>query len=54
MSLKVNILLRMMLLYPLQPGLPISYFVASNWLEGFAFRIDLKWWFLLLQDLLHC
>jgi putative ABC transport system permease protein len=24
---------------------PISYFVASKWLEGFAYRIDLEWWF---------
>jgi len=26
-------------------ALPISYFVASKWLESFAYRIDLKWWF---------
>jgi putative ABC transport system permease protein len=26
-------------------ALPISYIVASKWLEGFAYRIDLKWWF---------
>jgi putative ABC transport system permease protein len=26
-------------------ALPISYFVASKWLENFAYRIDLKWWF---------
>jgi putative ABC transport system permease protein len=26
-------------------ALPISYFVASKWLENFAYHIDLKWWF---------
>jgi len=26
-------------------ALPISYFIARNWLEGFAYRIDLEWWF---------
>ncbi|MEX2231625.1 MAG: FtsX-like permease family protein [Cyclobacteriaceae bacterium] len=26
-------------------GLPISYFVAWKWLEGYAYRIDLEWWF---------
>ncbi len=26
-------------------ALPISYFVASEWLANFAFRIDLAWWY---------
>lgn len=26
-------------------GLPISYVITSNWLEGFAFRINLEVWF---------
>jgi ABC-type antimicrobial peptide transport system permease subunit len=26
-------------------ALPVSYFMAATWLEGFAFRIDLQWWF---------
>jgi putative ABC transport system permease protein len=26
-------------------AVPLSYFVASKWLENFAYRIDLKWWF---------
>ena len=26
-------------------ALPISYFVALKWLENFAYRIELKWWF---------
>ena len=25
--------------------LPVSYFIAKNWLEGFAYRIDLAWWY---------
>ncbi|MEM9329325.1 MAG: FtsX-like permease family protein, partial [Bacteroidota bacterium] len=26
-------------------ALPLSYFVAQGWLEGFAYRIPLEWWF---------
>ncbi len=26
-------------------GLPISYFAASKWLEDYAYKIDLKWWY---------
>ena len=26
-------------------ALPISYLIASNWLESFAYRIDLQWWY---------
>jgi hypothetical protein len=26
-------------------ALPLSYFIAQQWLAGFAFRIDLEWWF---------
>lgn len=26
-------------------AVPASYFIAQHWLEGFAFRIDLEWWF---------
>jgi ABC-type antimicrobial peptide transport system permease subunit len=25
-------------------AIPISYFVASKWLQSFAYRIDLEWW----------
>ncbi|MDN5200993.1 ABC transporter permease [Fulvivirgaceae bacterium BMA10] len=25
-------------------SLPISYFLAKNWLDNFAYRIDLQWW----------
>jgi predicted permease len=26
-------------------ALPLSYFITWQWLEGFAYRIDLEWWF---------
>jgi putative ABC transport system permease protein len=26
-------------------GLPISYYAASKWLEGYAYKIDLEWWY---------
>jgi ABC-type antimicrobial peptide transport system permease subunit len=26
-------------------ALPISYFITSRWLDGFAFRIELQWWY---------
>ena len=26
-------------------ALPVSYLVAHRWLEGFAYKIDLAWWF---------
>ncbi len=26
-------------------ALPISYFISQYWLESFAFRIELKWWY---------
>jgi ABC-type antimicrobial peptide transport system permease subunit len=26
-------------------ALPISYFIASNWLNDFTYRIDLEWWY---------
>ncbi len=32
-------------------ALPISYFVAMKWLEGFAYRIELKWWFFAIAGL---
>lgn len=33
-------------------GLPMSYFIAKNWLENFAFKIDLEWWYFLSAGLL--
>ena len=26
-------------------ALPVSWYLASEWLQGFAFHIDLEWWF---------
>lgn len=26
-------------------ALPISYLITQNWLEGFAYKIDLEWWY---------
>ena len=26
-------------------ALPVSYFIVGKWLESFAYRIDLEWWY---------
>lgn len=26
-------------------ALPLSYVLSKNWLNNFAYRIDLQWWF---------
>lgn len=36
-----------MVLAAIVVALPVSYFIASRWLEGFVFRIDLEWWLFL-------
>src|SRR5690606_16639227 len=28
-------------------ALPLSYFTSAKWLESFAYRIDLEWWYFL-------
>jgi hypothetical protein len=33
-------------------ALPIGYYIAKNWLDNFAYRIDLKWWFFVGAGLL--
>lgn len=33
---------------------PLSYFIMNNWLEGFAYRIDIGWWFYTIPVLLMC
>jgi len=33
-------------------SLPISYLIAKKWLDGFAYRIDLNWWFFVGAGLL--
>jgi len=32
-------------------ALPVSYFMTAKWLEGFAFRIELEWWFFVIAGL---
>ena len=32
-------------------GIPISYFIAKSWLDGFVFRIDLSIWFFIMASL---
>ncbi|HET9435194.1 MAG TPA: FtsX-like permease family protein, partial [Chitinophagaceae bacterium] len=34
-----------MILIAIAIALPVSYFVALEWLERFAYRIELEWWF---------
>jgi ABC-type antimicrobial peptide transport system permease subunit len=41
-----------MVLIAIVVALPISYFIAKNWLESFAYRIDLAWWFFISAGLI--
>jgi predicted lysophospholipase L1 biosynthesis ABC-type transport system permease subunit len=34
-----------MVLMAILIALPISYFITKNWLDDFAYRIELEWWF---------
>jgi len=34
-----------MVLVAITIALPISYYVVSYWLQGFAYSVDLEWWF---------
>ena len=34
-----------MILIAIAIALPVSYFTALKWLERFAYRIELEWWF---------
>lgn len=34
-----------MVLVAIVAGLPLSYYLTKNWLDGFAYKIDLEWWF---------
>ena len=34
-----------MVLWAVVVSLPVSYFITQRWLAGFAYRIDLEWWF---------
>ncbi|MDR7132706.1 ABC-type antimicrobial peptide transport system permease subunit [Algoriphagus sp. 4150] len=34
-----------MVLIAVVVAIPISYYLTKSWLDGFAFKIDLEWWF---------
>lgn len=34
-----------MIIIAIAIALPVSYLIVSRWLEGFAYSIDLKWWY---------
>ncbi|MDR7132781.1 ABC-type antimicrobial peptide transport system permease subunit, partial [Algoriphagus sp. 4150] len=34
-----------MVLIAIVVAIPISYYLTKSWLDGFAFKIDLEWWF---------
>ncbi|MEB2775057.1 ABC transporter permease [Algoriphagus sp. D3-2-R+10] len=34
-----------MVLISVVVAIPISYYLTKSWLDGFAFKIDLEWWF---------
>jgi len=34
-----------MILIAICIALPLSYLIAKNWLGGFAYRINLEWWY---------
>jgi ABC-type lipoprotein release transport system permease subunit len=34
-----------MIMVAIAISIPLSYFITKNWLDGFAYHIDLKWWF---------
>lgn len=40
-----------MVLLSILIGLPVSYYIGSNWLENFAYSIKLQWWFFALAGL---
>lgn len=33
-------------------GLPLSYVITKSWLEGFAYRVELQWWYFLLAGII--
>ena len=41
-----------MILVAIVIAIPFSYYIASSWLEGFAYRIDLEWWYFGVSGLL--
>ena len=41
-----------MVLVAITIALPVSYFITKNWLNSFAYRIDLAWWYFISAGLL--
>ncbi|MEM1134634.1 MAG: ABC transporter permease [Bacteroidota bacterium] len=41
-----------MVLFAITIALPLSYFIAQQWLESFAYQIDLEWWYFALAGIL--
>ena len=41
-----------MVLVAIVIALPLSYFLTSNWLDSFAYKIDLEWWYFIGAGLL--
>ncbi len=41
-----------MVLVAIVIALPVSYFITHKWLENFAYKIDLEWWFFIGAGLL--
>ncbi|MEM1134630.1 MAG: ABC transporter permease [Bacteroidota bacterium] len=41
-----------MVLIAILVALPLSYFIAAKWLESFAYRIDLTWWYFVIAGIL--
>ena len=39
-------------IFAIAVALPVSYFIARKWLEGFAYRINLEWWFFIVAAVL--
>lgn len=34
-----------MVLVAIVIAMPLSYYLTSNWLDNFAYKIDLQWWY---------
>lgn len=41
-----------MVLIAIIVALPLSYYLTKNWLGGFAYKIDLEWWYFIGAGLL--
>ncbi len=35
-------------------AVPLSYFLLQNWLNNYAYRIDIDWWILVLPLIIVC